>query len=281
MAICLHQDDPVPGADLARATLPAGLAERVQARARAQALVRGRELCRQAVVHPSAICRTFSTFHPAVAWRAPAGRRHVPAVQASQVVRSQVQVAHLRAARPRSFCRTGQVHFQILEVVQARAALLRLYLHGREVALTLDDLDNQGAVGQVILAAPDNQAIGQAILAGRVDPVIGQPTLEDPADQVIGPAILVDQAALATVPVISAGRGNPGATLSRIFRAASVIARDGRTGVRSIVTTFATGGRTTPATSTIGSTTAGGTTTTSTGPTTLASDIGRGPRGQG
>jgi hypothetical protein len=165
-------------------------------------------------------------------------------------------------------------------VVLAQAISHRPCLRSREAEPTSEDLDNQAVVGRVILVVPDNQAIGRETSADLADRVTAQATSADLVHPVIARVTSGAPADPATAQVILADQANPGANSSKTFPAASAIARDGRTGARSIATTFAIGGRTTPATSTIGSMTPGGMTTTSTGLITRASDIGRGPRGE-
>jgi hypothetical protein len=118
-------------------------------------------------------------------------------------------------------------------------------------------------------------------LVDRASPVIGRVILDDLEDQAIGPATLVDRADPVIGQEISAGQANQAETLFKISPAASATTRDGRIGVRSIVTISETGGKTMLATSTIGTTTPGGMTTTLTGRTIQDSVTGDGLHGTG
>jgi hypothetical protein len=268
---------------------------RAQAQVRAQAADRWPVV---AAVPRSVICKTSSTFLP-VAWAAVLGHRRGLAgpAQASVVERWLVvhsPVAHWQAVRLPNSCRTGRAEVLATAGVPAAATSPRLYQRDLVAAdvLTLGAQDNQ-AIGQATSVVPANQAIVPVTSGGQVVPAIDQLTLVDPGDRAIGQEISADPVDQATDQATSAGRADPAIdrvtsvcpadreteSLPRIYPVASAIARDGKIGATSIATTSATGGRTTLAISTIGSTTIGGATPIWTGRTTQASATGDGPPG--
>lgn len=132
-----------------------------------------------------------------------------------------------------------------------------------------------------ILDAQVSRAIDRATLVVLVSQEIGQATSVVPAVQAIDLETSADLAVPATGRVILADQAGPAIEiLFRTFRVAFPIVKAGRIGATIIATISATGGTTTPATSTIGSITIGGTTTTSTGRTTPALATGHGPHGR-
>jgi hypothetical protein len=131
-----------------------------------------------------------------------------------------------------------------------------------------------------ILVVRANRVIGRETLVVRAVQVIDQVTLEDRDVREIERATLVDRGVREIDPATLVDRASPVEILSKIFRVAFAIGKDGRIGAKIIATISATGGTTTPATSMIGSTTIGGTITTSTGRTTRASVTGVGPLGR-
>jgi hypothetical protein len=199
---------------------------------------------------------------------------------------AQALVRVLPAARspavlPQSFSAIVLASSQVPVVVQVRATSHPNCRLVQAVEPTLDARDNPAAVGLETLGDRDNRAIGPAIsadlahlaivqvtLVGRAGLAIVRVTLAVPGDPAIGQATLDAPANRAEI-------------LSRTYRAEFAIAKVGRTGARSTVTTFAIGGRTMPAISTTGSTTAGGTTMTLTGRTTRDSVTGDGRHGTG
>jgi hypothetical protein len=173
--------------------------------------------------------------------------------------------------------------------VQAQATSLPSYRLDPAVAVPISAAPaNRAVVGRAISVGPGNRAIDPVTSAGREHLAIDRATLAGQADRAIVPLTSEDRGDRAIGLATSAAQvdretlaapANRAETMSKTSRAALAIAKDGRTGVRSIVTTSATGGRTTPATSMIGSMTVGGTTTTSTIRTILASDFGLVPLG--
>jgi hypothetical protein len=253
--------------------------------------------------HRIAICKTSSIFHPVAALVAQIGHRLDLAARVELL-----PAARWQEARPLHSCRTvrAEAEDSATEDVQVAATSHRLCPHGPAADLMPAAPDNLGigrvtsvalvnqVIDRVTSAALANQAIVPATLVNPGDPEIDQATLGDQADPATGPGISVDPGDPATGPAISAdpdvpvidpeilvGRAGREVTLLRTCRVASLIARDGRIGATNIATTLAIGGRTTRATSTIGSTTIGGTTLMLTGRTIRASATGAGPRGMG
>jgi hypothetical protein len=218
------------------------------------------------------------------------GLQPVPAVLVPDLVLVRLRAPAVRslAVPPRSFSAIVPANFRAAEAVQARATSLPSCRLGPAAAPISAAPGNQAVVGLAILVDRDSQEIDQAILADREHLAIVPRTLAGQADRAIDPLTSedrVDPAIGLATSVVQVDRetlaapANRAETLSKTFPAALAIAKGGRIGVKSIVTTSATGGRTTPATSTIGSTTVGGTTTTSTIRTILASDSGLAPLG--
>jgi hypothetical protein len=244
----------------------------------------------QAVAQRIATCKTFSIFR-VVDMPVGVGLQPVPAdlVPDLEPVRLPVRAVRSQAVLPQSFSAIVPASCRAAVAGQAPATSLpSCRLDPAVAAPTSAALANQAAVGRAISVGPGNQAIDPVTSAGRAHQAIGRPTLAGQAARAIVPLTLEDRVDPAIGPVTSAvqvGRetlavpANPAETMSKTCQAELAIAKAGRTGVRSIATISATGGRTTPATSTIGSTIVGGTTTTSTIRTILGSVSGPVPLG--
>jgi hypothetical protein len=148
-----------------------------------------------------------------------------------------------------------------------------------EIALAISAVQAVREIVRETSGDQDSLVIVLATLVVQADPETALAILAVQADPETALAILAARVDRVIVLETLVDRASPAVISSRTSPAVLLIAKDGRTGARNIETTFGTGGRTMPATTTIGSTMLGGTTTILTGRTTQDSLIGHGPHG--